>query len=193
MPSHKAIFPVLSALSGPSVLLGLACAFAVPQEAAAQFRAYGYYGYGPYYGGAYGPGYYYDGPYRRHGYYYGPDEADLGPDPYRDVDPAPAPRRPVAGKSASPDTGKSGNKGEAQKTEAKTNEALSREAIEKKVESAGYRLIAKPRRNGEIYLAWGEDNKANRRRLVYDAFDGHLIENTVLAPAKPNKAAGKAE
>jgi len=187
MPSRN----LLSASLGPGLLLGLVCAFAVPQEAAAQFRAYGYYGYGagPYYDGPYGP-YgdrdYYDGPYRRHGYY-GPDEADLGPEPYRDV--APAPRKPAPAKAASPDAGKTSNKSEAKKTEL-----LASDVIEKKVRSAGYRLIAAPRHNGEIYLAEVEDNKSNRRRLVYDAFDGRLIENTVLGPAKPGKAASsKAE
>jgi len=187
MPSHKHRSPVLSA---SSLMLGLACAFAVPQEAAAQFRAYGYYGYGPYYGGGYGPDYYYDGPYRRHGYY-GPDEADLGPepyraDPYRDSDPSPAPRKKAVSPAASkPEIGKP----ELSKSEAKKNAPLTRDMIAKKVQGAGYRLIASPRHTGNIYLAWAEDSQANRRRLVFDATDGRLLENTVLGPVKGNKAA----
>jgi len=176
MPSHK----VLSALGGSGLLLGLACVFALPQAASAQYYGPGYYYRGPY--GPYSPGYYYDGPYRRHGYY-APDEADLGPEPYRNGPPpaAPAPRKKIAAPPASQPNGN--------KSEAKKNEPLTRDMIVKKVQGAGYKLIAKPRHTGNIFLAWAEDNQANRRRLVFDATDGRLLENTVLGPVKGNKAA----
>jgi hypothetical protein len=45
-------------------------------------------------------------------------------------------------------------------------------------------LIAPPRQKGKIYLAEVEDSKSVRHRLIYDANDGHLIENTPLGPVK---------
>jgi hypothetical protein len=58
------------------------------------------------------------------------------------------------------------------------------EAIETRIRAAGYRLIAPPRQKGNIYLAEVEDSKSVRHRLLYDANDGHLLQNTPLGPVK---------
>ncbi len=46
-------------------------------------------------------------------------------------------------------------------------------------------LIATPRRKGRIYLAEAEDARGIRHRLVFDAYEGRLIEDTVLGPKGP--------
>ncbi|MGO9007914.1 MAG: hypothetical protein ACLQIQ_17595 [Beijerinckiaceae bacterium] len=49
----------------------------------------------------------------------------------------------------------------------------------------GLHLIATPRRKGRIYLAETEDARGIRHRLVVDAYEGHLLEDTVLGPKGP--------
>jgi hypothetical protein len=56
--------------------------------------------------------------------------------------------------------------------------------VRQRVAQRGMHLVATPRRKGRIYLAETEDGRGVRHRLVFDAFDGHLLENTVLG-AKP--------
>jgi hypothetical protein len=63
--------------------------------------------------------------------------------------------------------------------------ALSLAQIRDLVSRRGLRLIATPRRKGRIYLAESEDAHGIRHRLVFDAIDGRLIENTVLGPKRP--------
>ena len=46
-------------------------------------------------------------------------------------------------------------------------------------------LIATPRRKGRIYLAETEDGRGIRHRLVFDAYEGRLLEDTVLGPRGP--------
>jgi hypothetical protein len=57
--------------------------------------------------------------------------------------------------------------------------------IRQKVADRGMHLIATPRRKGRIFLAEAEDAHGIRHRLVFDAFVGRLIENTVLGPKTP--------
>jgi hypothetical protein len=52
--------------------------------------------------------------------------------------------------------------------------------IRQRIEQRGLRLIAAPRRKGRIYLAAAEDARGARHRLVFDAYDGRLIENTLI-------------
>lgn len=61
---------------------------------------------------------------------------------------------------------------------------VSLDMIQGRIKAAGYRLVAPPRQKGNIYLAEVEDSKSVRHRLVYDANDGHLIQNTPLGPVK---------
>jgi hypothetical protein len=61
---------------------------------------------------------------------------------------------------------------------------VSLDMIQGRIKAAGYKLIAPPRQKGNIYLAEVEDSKSVRHRLVYDANDGHLIQNTPLGPVK---------
>jgi hypothetical protein len=56
--------------------------------------------------------------------------------------------------------------------------------LERRIRSAGFRLIAPPRHKGNIYLAEVEDRNEIRHRLVYDAYSGELLENTPLGPVK---------
>jgi hypothetical protein len=63
--------------------------------------------------------------------------------------------------------------------------ALSLAQIRDLVSKRGLHLIATPRRKGRIYLAESEDAHGIRHRLVFDAIDGRLIENTVLGPKRP--------
>lgn len=53
----------------------------------------------------------------------------------------------------------------------------------------GLRLIATPRRNGHVYIAFGEDTHGLLHHLAFDAREGRLIENEtsdVTLKAKPN-------
>lgn len=63
--------------------------------------------------------------------------------------------------------------------------ALSLAQIRELVSRRGLHLVATPRRKGRIYLAESEDAHGIRHRLVFDALDGRLIENTVLGPKRP--------
>ena len=54
--------------------------------------------------------------------------------------------------------------------------------VRQRVAQRGMHLVATPRRKGRIYLAETEDGRGVRHRLVFDAFDGHLLENTMLGP-----------
>lgn len=58
-------------------------------------------------------------------------------------------------------------------------------AIRQLVQMRGLRLIAAPRRKGRIYLAETEDGHGIRHRLVFDAYQGRVIEDTVLGPKRP--------
>lgn len=64
--------------------------------------------------------------------------------------------------------------------------ALSLADIRQHAEQHGLRLIATPRRKGRIYLAEAEDARGLRHRLVFDAYEGRLIENTVLSSKIPS-------
>jgi hypothetical protein len=150
-------------VKGLSLSLGLAAL--MPAAADAQYYARGWGGYGPYapYGG---------GPYDDGGYYVPDDE---GPE-YR------GPRYGYGGPVNDPAfNGPSSNNRRPAQKEA---EIVSLDAIQKKIRAAGFKLIAAPRHKGNIYLAEVEDAKSIRHRLVYDAHDGHLIENTSLGPVK---------
>jgi hypothetical protein len=65
------------------------------------------------------------------------------------------------------------------------NPGMSLADVRQKVADRGMHLIATPRRKGRIYLAEVEDAHGIRHRLVFDAFAGRLIENTVLGPKTP--------
>jgi hypothetical protein len=147
---------------GAVLSLGLAVLMPIlmPMAAEAQFYARGWGGYGSY--GPYGG--YGGGPYG----YYGPDDEgpEYGGPSYGYGEPASGPvpndRRPPQ----------------------KDADVISLDAIQRKIHAAGFKLIAPPRHKGNIYLAEVEDAKSIRHRLVYDAHDGHLIENTSLGPVK---------
>lgn len=68
--------------------------------------------------------------------------------------------------------------------------ALPVAEIRRRVALLGFHLIATPRRKDRIYLAEVEDVHGQRHRIVFDAFEGRVIENTKLATA-PKKAAVK--
>jgi|GEM_PF-2692445 len=145
--------------------LGLAAGFPI----AAQAQYYGR-GWGPYYGGPYG-GPYYGNP------YYGPEPAPYsGPSPYDADDEGPE-AGPPPGTSADREPG-------YQNASPKQTASVPLELIKQRIREAGLKLIAPPRHKGNIYLAEVEDAKSVRRRLVYDAHDGHLLENTALGPVK---------
>ena len=59
--------------------------------------------------------------------------------------------------------------------------------IRRRVALLGYHLVAIPRHNERIYLAEAEDAHGLPHRLVFDAYEGDIIENTKLAviPKKP--------
>ncbi|HKH81226.1 MAG TPA: hypothetical protein VKA03_06405 [Methylovirgula sp.] len=63
--------------------------------------------------------------------------------------------------------------------------------IRRRVALLGFHLIATPRHKGRIYLAEAEDAHGLPHRLVFDAYEGTIIENTKLAvipkklPVKP--------
>jgi hypothetical protein len=63
--------------------------------------------------------------------------------------------------------------------------------IRKWVSEMGLRLVAAPRKKGRIYLAETEDPQGQRRRVVFDAFDGTIIQNVPLG-ARPKPAASLA-
>jgi hypothetical protein len=66
--------------------------------------------------------------------------------------------------------------------------------IEQQVAAKGLKLVARPRHNGRIYLAVAEDQHGQRHRLVFDAFGGNLIANTVLPrPKVPPKPTGTSD
>lgn len=56
--------------------------------------------------------------------------------------------------------------------------------IRRMVTNMGLRLVAAPRQKGRIYLAETEDPHGQRRRVVFDAYDGTVIQNVPLA-ARP--------
>jgi hypothetical protein len=148
--------------------LALGATLCVPVAAEAQ-----YYGR---WGGGYGPyGYYDGGPYGGPPPYYSEEE---GPGPgYRGV---PPPYDPPRGS-----TGPASRAPQPHPAAADSaTDIVPLDVIRKRIASAGFRLIAAPRHKGNIYLAEVEDKNAIRHRLVYDAHDGHLIENTALGPVK---------
>jgi hypothetical protein len=59
--------------------------------------------------------------------------------------------------------------------------------IRRRVALLGFHLIAMPRHKDRIYLAEAEDAHGLRHRLVFDAYEGNVIEDTKLAviPKKP--------
>jgi len=56
--------------------------------------------------------------------------------------------------------------------------------IRRRVSRLGLRLVAKPRRKDDIYLAEAAEPNGTGHRLVFDAEGGKLIENTTLLPRK---------
>jgi hypothetical protein len=54
--------------------------------------------------------------------------------------------------------------------------------IRRRVAIMGFRLVATPRRKNRIYLAEVEDVHGLRHRLVFDAYEGNVIQNTKLPP-----------
>jgi hypothetical protein len=62
--------------------------------------------------------------------------------------------------------------------------------IRRRVALLGFHLIATPRHKDRIYLAEAEDAHGLRHRLVFDAYEGNIIENTKLAVI-PKKLSGK--
>jgi hypothetical protein len=150
---------------GLALSLGLAVLMPIlmPAAAEAQYYARGWGGYGPY--GPYGG--YEGGPYSGDRYY---DPDDEGPG-YRER------RYGYGGPANAPATND-------RRPAQKDADVISLDAIQRKIHAAGFKLIAPPRHKGNIYLAEVEDAKSIRHRLVYDAHDGHLIENTSLGPVK---------
>ncbi len=131
--------------------------------------------YGPYDAGPGGPP---PGP--AYGEYAPPPRPGPRPSPYDGPPGLPSGQR---GPSASPPgPGPSGGPGGAG--------PVSLDMIQGRIKAAGYRLIAPPRQKGNIYLAEVEDSKSVRHRLVYDANDGHLIQNTPLGPVKKTGGPG---
>jgi hypothetical protein len=63
--------------------------------------------------------------------------------------------------------------------------------IRRRVAALGFHLVATPRRKDGIYLAEAEDVHGLMHRLVFDAQQGNVIENTKLAavPKKPKPVA----
>lgn len=59
--------------------------------------------------------------------------------------------------------------------------------IRRRVALLGFHLIAMPRHKDRIYLAEAEDAHGLPHRLVFDAYEGNVIEDTKLAviPKKP--------
>lgn len=53
--------------------------------------------------------------------------------------------------------------------------------IRRRVALLGFHLIATPRHKDRIYLAEAEDAHGLRHRIVFDAYEGNIIENTKLA------------
>jgi hypothetical protein len=114
------------------------------------------------------------------------EESDYpGPGP-RDYYPGPGPR------------GGYGGPGGYRDEPSSPPATLSLADIRQRIEQRGLRLIATPRRKGRIYLAAAEDARGVRHRLVFDAYEGRLIENTVIgskgSPAEkpaPNSEAGR--
>jgi hypothetical protein len=62
--------------------------------------------------------------------------------------------------------------------------------IRRRIALMGFHLIAIPRHKDRIYLAEAEDAHGLRHRLVFDAYQGNIIENTKFA-ALPRKALAK--
>lgn len=62
--------------------------------------------------------------------------------------------------------------------------------IRRHVAVMGFHLIATPRHKDRIYLAETEDAHGLRHRIVFDAYDGRIIENTKLGP-KTKRASAK--
>ncbi len=62
------------------------------------------------------------------------------------------------------------------------------------VANMGLRLVAAPRQKGHIYLAETEDPHGQRRRLVFDAYNGTVVQNVPLGhgpkPVKQIQAFG---
>jgi len=64
--------------------------------------------------------------------------------------------------------------------------------IRRRIAALGFHLIAVPRRKDRIYLAEAEDVHGLMHRLVFDAYQGNMIENTKLTvlPKRPKPVAG---
>jgi len=149
--------------------IGLGSVLCVSSAAEAQFYGRGWDGYGPgpydgYRGGPYGGGPYGTSPYADYDPDMEPGQRYHGPR-YDDGSVPPSYRRPS-------------------QADQPSQTIISIELIKRRIKAAGFRLIATPRHKGNIYLAEVEDGKAVRHRLVYDAHDGHLVENTSLGPIK---------
>jgi hypothetical protein len=63
--------------------------------------------------------------------------------------------------------------------------AIPLAALRELVAQRRLHLIATPRRKGRIYLAEAEDAHGLRHRLVFDVYEGRLLEDTVLGPKAP--------
>jgi hypothetical protein len=63
--------------------------------------------------------------------------------------------------------------------------AIPLAAVRELVAQRHLHLIATPRRKGRIYLVEAEDARGMRHRLVFDVYEGRLIEDTVLGPKAP--------
>ena len=191
--------------AGRSALaFGLGFAVLLPIAAQAQYYGRAYEPVvGPY--GGYGPGGHYvvppDGsppPYAPppYGPYGGPPPYDPyaagppGPPSYGDYgDPRDAqydapPRRPRQQSSSGPSSGPRAPSAAPSSSSSSLGGPALLDTIQTRIKAAGYKLVAPPRQKGNIYLAEVEDSKSVRHRLVYDANDGHLIQNTPLGQAK---------
>jgi hypothetical protein len=56
--------------------------------------------------------------------------------------------------------------------------------VRQHVAKLGLHLVAKPRRQDDIYLAEAVDSNGTLHRLVLSAASGHLLQNTALPPRK---------
>jgi hypothetical protein len=60
--------------------------------------------------------------------------------------------------------------------------------VRRHVAKLGLHLVAKPRRQDDIYLAEAADSNGTLHRLVFSAASGRLLQNTALPPRKKKSA-----
>jgi hypothetical protein len=92
--------------------------------------------------------------------------------PYYDGYPPPLPPGPIAARETS--------QRDYYGAEEGANAIVPLAEIRRHVAVLGFHLIAKPRHKDRIYLAEAEDAHGLRHRIVFDAYDGKVIENTNL-------------